>query len=371
MPTRPPMRYHIMTQLCIWTTPLAAAALWLGASLSRAGDQVPLRVDPAARLSPDPEASELWNLTAHFDGGYRLFTWFFITNEGPGQRTAAAIWYLVHPDGRVAEFRNGRLRGRWKLSPDRRRIDVASSSLDLRGPVYRVAIDSTSQRAKIDLRFPAGAAPRWAAASPTSSPPTSTLRTDTLEIAAPVEGTIWDGGLSAPVVVRGTATLTHAWMNESLPRIVQRRIEFFTDQPEMAFYLSDITAPSGDTRRWLALERGGTGYARSDFEMMLDPSVLPIADRNYPLPARLVVRDGRISVEIRPQRLLLRRNPLAVLPQPFRFIYSLRIEPQWVWVDASFHLQLAADAASTSPPLSVDGRGILAVTFINPLRPAE
>lgn len=343
--------------------------MWLAAPLSRAGDQTPGRGDPAARLSSDPEASELWNLTAHFDGGYRLFTWFFITNEGPGERTAAAIWYLVHPDGRVAEFRNGRQKGRWKLSPDRRRIDVASSSLDLRGPVCRVAIDSTSQRVKIDLRFPANEGPLWSAASP---PSTSTLRTDTLQISTPVEGTIWDDGLPAPVVVRGTAALTHAWMDESLPRIVQRRIEFFADQPELALYLSDIRAPSGDDRRWLALERGGTpDYQSSNFEMTLGQPVLLPADRNYPIPGRLLVHDGRITMEIHPQRLLLRAHPLGALPQPFRLIYSLKLEPEWVWVDASFHLQLTPGGAATTPPLSVDGRGILAVIFINPLRQLE
>jgi hypothetical protein len=364
------MRYHKVTQRCIRITLLAAALLWFAPCPSRAGDQTARRGDPAARLSSDPEASELWNLTAHFDGGYRLFTWFFITNEGPGERTAAAIWYLVHPDGRVAEFRNGRQKGRWKLSPDRRRIDVASSSLDLRGPGGRVAIDSTSQRVKIDLQFAASGPVTWPPASSPST--TSTLGTDTLQISAPVEGTIWDDGLPVPVVVRGTAALTHAWMDESLPRIVQRRIEFFADQPQLAFYLSDIRAPSGDDRRWLVLERGGTlGYQSSDFEMTLGPSVLPIADRGYPIPGRLLVRDGRISLDIHPQRLLVRTNPLEALPQPFRFIYSLRIEPQWVWVDASFHLQLTPGGASTGAPLSVDGRGILAVTFVNPLRRPE
>lgn len=363
------MRYHNMTQRCILITLLAGVVLWLVPSLSRAGDETPRRGDPAARLSSDPEASEVWNLTAQFDGGYRLFTWFFITNEGPGEHTAAAIWYLVHPDGRVAEFRNGRLQGRWKLSPDRRRIDVASSSLDLRGPVCRVAIDSTSQRAKIDLRFSAGEPLRW---SPTSLPPPSALGTDTLQISTPVEGTIWDEALPGPLVVRGTAALTHAWMDESLPRIVQRRIEFFADQPELAFYMSDISTPSGEDRRWLALERRGTlGYQSTGFEMTLGPSVLPTADRNYPIPEQLLVRDGRIRLDIHPQRLLLRTNPLEAVPQPLRFIYSRKLEPQWVWMDALFHLQLTPGGGSTGAPLSVEGRGILAVIFINPLRRPE
>jgi hypothetical protein len=362
------MRCHTVTRRCVRITLLTGALLWLAPCPGRARDPAAACLDPAARLASEPEASELWNFTARFDGGYRLFTWFFITNEGPGERTAAALWYLLHPDGRVTEFRNGRQEGRWRLSPDRRRIDVASSSLDLRGPVYRVAIDSTSQRVKIDLQFPARDAP-W---SPASLPFTSTLRTDTLQISTPVEGTIWDDGLSAPVVVHGTATLTHAWMKESLPRIVQRRIEFFADDPELAFYLSDITAPSGDDRRWLALERGGAlGYQSADFEMTLDPPVLPTADRNYPIPGRLLIRDGRFSLDIEPHRLLVRANPLAAVPQPFRFIYSLRLEPQWDWVDASFHLQLTAGDAEPSAPLSVDGRGILAVTFVNPLRRTE
>jgi hypothetical protein len=363
------MRYHNVTRGCIRITLLAGAALWLAASPSRAGDQAPPGGDPAARLSPKPEASELWNLTAHFEGGYRLFTWFFITNEGPGERSAAALWYLVHPDGRVAEFRNGRQQGRWRLSQDRRRIDIASSSLDLRGPLWRLAIDSTSQQVRIDLHFPAGERPPWSAAVP---PSTSTLRTDTLQIAAPVEGTIWEHGMRVPLGVRGTAALTHAWMDESLPRIVQRRIEFFADEPELALYVSDIRTPSGDGRRWLALQRDGAkGYQSSDFAMTLGPADRATADRKYPVPGRLLVRNGRITLDIRPQRLLARTNPLQALPQPLRLLYSFKLDPQWVWVDASFHLQLAPEAASTNPPLTFDGRGIVAVSFVNPLRPGE
>jgi hypothetical protein len=361
------MRYHNLPQTCIRITLLAGAVAWVSPSLSRADRQTLRNGDLAARLSSKPEASELWNLTAHFDGGYRLFTWFFITNEGPGKRNAAAIWYLVHPNGRVAEFRNGRQEGRWKLSPDRRQIAVASSSLDLRGPLCRVAIDSTSQRAKINLQFPCELPPRFAA----SLPSTSTLRTDTLQIATPIDGTIWDDGLPAPVAVRGTAALTRAWMDESLPRIVQRRIEFFADQPEMSFYMTDILAPSGNDRRWLALQRGGTVYESSDFELTLGPSVLSTSDRNYPIPARVLVRDGRMSLDVYPQRLLVRTNPLAEVPQPCRFIYSLKLKPLWVWVDASFHLQLRSGATGTTPPRSVEGRGILAVTFVNPLRQPE
>jgi len=41
-------------------------------------------------------------------------------------------------------------------------------------------------------------------------------------------------------------------------------------------------------------------------------------------------------LEIRPQRVLVWRDPLAVIPQPFRLLFSLKVDPSWVRIDASF-----------------------------------
>lgn len=350
-----------MTRSGLWFPLLSGIMLLLAAYRSSAGGAPFGRGDAAARLSPAPEATEYWDLTARFDGGYRLFVRFGITNEGPGERTAGAIWYLVHPDGHVAEFRNGRGEGRWTLSPDRLRIDVASSSLDLRAPVRRLALDTNSQGAKIDLHFPAGDIPLWPAA-----PSTPTVWTDTLQIAAPMEGTIWERGMATPVAVRGTAALTHAWMDDSIATLVRRRIEFVGTTSDLAFYLSDITTPAGAHRRWLALERRGSpAYQATDFELVLGRAAAAAADRKFPVPGRLVIRDGPIAMDIRPDRPLVRTNPLDTVPQPFRFLFALRIEPQWVWANASFHLTLAA--AGDAAPIEADGQGILAVSFMNPL----
>ncbi len=350
-----------MTRPRKWFTLLSGTALLFAACPSTAGEAAPGRGDPAARLSPAPEATEYWNLTARFDGGYRLFAWFGITNEGPGKRMAGALWYLVHPDGRVSEFRNARGQGRWKLSPDHLRIDVASSSLDLRAPVRRLALDTTSQGAKINLEFPAGETPAWPA--PRSS---AKFRSDTLQISAPTEGTIWVRGMPAPVAVRGTTALTHAWMDEGVSHVVQRYIEFVASTPDLTVYLSDITTPAGEHRRWLAVERrGAIGYQTTDFELVLGQRGPATADRKYPVPGRLLVRDGRMTLDIRPGRLLLRTNPLDPVPQPFRFLFSLKVEPQWIWADASFHVALAADGEGA--PIATDGRGILGVIFVNPM----
>lgn len=340
---------------------LCAAALLLAARPSIATDAAPGGGGPAARLSSASAATEYWTLTARFDGGYWLFARLGITNEGPGERTAGAVWYLGFPDGRVAEFRNGRSKNWWKVSPDRLRLDIASSSLDLHAPLGRLALDTTSQGAKINLEFAAGDTPVRPAA-----PTTSAFQTQMLEIAAPIAGTIWVRGMPAAVPVRGTVALTHAWTEESVAATLQRHIEFVAQMSELAVYLSDITTPAGERRRQLVVERGGAVVDEStDVELTLEPNGLVRGDRNYPLPGRLRVHDSRITLDIQPERLLLRTNPLNGIPQPFRFLFSLKAAPQWVWIDASFHLTLVGTAES--PLLETDGRGILAVGFVNPL----
>jgi hypothetical protein len=356
------MRHRTITLPGLCIALAAGALLWIAPGPGLGDDAGERQAAPAARLSSAPYASDLWNFTAVLEGGYRLFTWFFITNEGPGEQSAAALWYLVHPDGRVAEYRNGRQQGRWKLSADRRRIDVASSSLDLHGPVRRVAIDSTSQRVKIDLHFPVPERSQ-PAASPGSS--VSAFHTDTLQIGTPVEGTIWEGGMPEPLAVRGAASLTYAWTDLSVPAVVQRRIEFFAEQSNLAFYVSEIRSPRGDELRWLTVQDrdGMPRYESANFEMTLARPDAVAADDQYAIPGRLLIRDARLSLEIQPQRLLLRADPLDAVPQPFRFLFELQVAPQWYWIDAAFHLRLGAEDRA----VEADGRGILAVIFVNPL----
>jgi hypothetical protein len=343
---------------------LCAAVLLLAAWSSATAEAARSGGDPAARLSKASAATEYWTLTARFDGGYWLVARLGITNEGPGERTAGALWYLGFPDGRVAEFRNGRSKNWWKLSPDRLRLDIASSSLDLHAPRGRLALDTTSQGAKINLEF-AGDTSLLPAA-----PSMSGLHTELLQIAAPIAGTIWVRGMAAPVPVRGTVALTHAWTEEGITATVQRHIEFVAQTPELAVYLSDLTTPAGERRRRLVVERGGAVVDEdTDVELTLEANGLVRGDRNYPLPGRLHVHDSRITLDIQPERLLLRTNPLNGIPQPFRFLFSLKAAPQWIWIDASFHLKLVGTAES--PPFETDGRGILAVIFVNPLPPQK
>jgi len=334
----------------------AGAVLLLAARAAPAADAT----RAAPRLSAAPQATEYWELIARFDGGYRLFVRLGITNEGPGQRTAGAMWYLVHPDGRVSDFRNGRTQNWWKLSPDHLRFDIASSSLDLHAPAHRVVLDTHTQGAKIDLHFPAAAPPPLPA-----TPPTAKFHSEVMEIAAPIEGTIWVRGMHAPVAVRGTTSLTHGWTDDSVPDVVQQHIGFVGAAADLAVYLSDVTTPSGDDDRWLVLERGGTVvYQTAAPGVMIYQSASLTAGHKYPLPGRMRISDGRVTLDIRSERVVLRTDPMVVIPQPFRLLFSLKLDPQWIWIDASFHLTVAADG--DHPPIEAEGRGILALNFVNP-----
>src|SRR5512134_1797385 len=109
--------------------PSATRALGLVIALvaATARGQAP---DPAAfvpRLSDAAEAMEYWDVTARLDGGQRFVARFLITNEGPGAHTAAAVGHLVRDDGRVVPIKYGRTRDGWQLSPDRRRLKIASA----------------------------------------------------------------------------------------------------------------------------------------------------------------------------------------------------------------------------------------------------
>jgi len=206
-----------MIRAGVCLTLLSGIGLLLAADRSAVPGAAPSGAAHAMRLSVAPEATEYWELAARFDNGYRLFVRLGITNEGPGDRTAGALWYLVHPDGRVSEFRNGRAQSRWKLSPDHLRLDIASSSLDLHTPVRRLGIDSHTQGAKIDLWFPADEKPPRPATRPGAA-----FQIETVQIAAPIEGTIWVRGMAAPIAVRGTTFLIHGWSDDSIPTVVQR-----------------------------------------------------------------------------------------------------------------------------------------------------
>ena len=75
--------------------------------------------------------------------------------------------------------------------------------------------------------------------------------------------------------------------------------------------------------------------------MSLAGQLTPPGDPAYPVPARWQFGRPEAGGTVRLEREWLRWAPLDIVPQPFRFLLSLRAAPQLVWADAEIDLDLA------------------------------
>jgi hypothetical protein len=267
---------------------------------------------------------------------------------------------LVDPDGTITKFRNGRRKGDWTLDEEGLALRIGSSRLDLRAPTRHFAFDSTKQGVKIDLRIHAGdpGAPGAAAAD---------YRVDLLDLSAPIEGTVWVRGMETPLTLRGRAALTHTWMDWSEADLARRRFDFASLEGDTALVFYDLTSPGGTRLRHLAIaKKGKILYESNDFEVSLGGTAAAWDHPAYPIPETLQFRNEEVSGRISLARVLLEHEPLKDLPQPFRFLLSLKMRPRRVWADSPYELNLNAGPGRAS--LQVRGTGMASVTYLNPLR---
>jgi hypothetical protein len=332
--------------------------------LSTPGRAEVLRGNPAARLLPGEFASEHWELTARFDSGHLLFAEFIITNIGFGDRNAAATGYVVDPDEKLHRFRNGRREGRWTLSPDRLRLQIGSSTLDFSSLPYRFQVDKRNLR--INLRFRPEKGAIWA-----GEPAPIGYTLDLLDAAAPIEGSIWVQGMEHPMIVTGVVAVTHSWMNELGSRLVLRRIEFFSLQEDCPVYSVEVIAPDKTHTQWLVVRQEGALLRESrGMAFSLDGGAKETSTRNYPIPRSLRFHNAALEGQVQLSRLVLHYDPLGDLPQPFRFFVSLllNLRPQRVWALSPFEVAFRPEEAALAQcPQSIQGTGVTAVTFLNPI----
>ena len=335
---------------------------WSGDLFAAAG-----RGNPAARLLPGELAHERWDLTARFDSGHFLFAEFLITNFGLGDRHAAVIGHVIRPNGQSRRFRNGRRESRWQLSSDRLRMEVGSSLLDQRGPKHQLRVRKKSTRIELDF-YPHGPAV-WSADFPPSG-----YALDLLDPAAQAEGSVWVKGMDEPVMVHGTGAITHSWANEAESDLVLRRLEFFlfqaeqSEQREMSLYLADLTTPHGVRSSWLVVKKAQrVVHEAQNFHLRLDGNVKNVG--SYYLPQQFSFESApshpHIKGRVQLDRVLLLYDPLADIPQPFRFLVSLKLKPRRVWLLSPFEIVFQLDQASA--PITLTGTGITKVSFLNPL----
>ena len=220
----------------------------------------------------------------------------------------------------------------------------------------RSKVDNNKRGIKIHLFYePDGGPP-----APSHAPGTGF---ELIDSDAPVHGTVWVKDMAAPLRVSGTLAVTHMWMDEAEPKLALRRIEFFSLEVDLSIYLSEVTAPEGERRRWLVVERDGEVVVSSErFDLTLHPPMS--GDDDYPLPARLRFEADGVDGEIRLGRVVLEHDPFEVLPQPFRFLLSFKSRPHRVWADSPFEVRL--QVGSDRSPLLFRGSGITNITFLNP-----
>jgi hypothetical protein len=338
--------------------PTEAVDLTEPVDLAEPVDEAPRMADPAARLPAGGSASEHWEWTVRLDSGHWIVGRLVVTNFGPGERNAVVLGHVITPGGRSVLFKNGRLEDYWKLSEDRRSLDVGSSHLSLGAAETRLRIDK--DRARIDLRFEPQALPQ-----PPADALPSGIGLEVLALAAPVHGTLQLESMPEPLAVRGHASLVHTWMTAEEGERVHRRLDFHA-LGDPALYILDWTEPGGRRSNWLLARIGeGEPIAFSGFEARLEGELPDIERPGYWVPAGIEWSGACVEGFAALSRTLRENDPLVFLPQPLRWLVGLRVRPHRVWATSGFGVTLRA--CSGRSPIELMGTGIAALTFMDPL----
>lgn len=322
------------------------------------------RGNPAARLLSGDSASEHWEFTARFESGHLLFVEFLITNIGLGERNAAVMWYLVTPEGKTHRTSNGRRASNWTLASDGLRLKIGTNVLDLHAPAYQLQVDKKSLR--VSLRFRPDTVAAWSEKAVVSG-----YALDVLAAAVPVESTLWVKGMPTPLLVKGTVAATHSWSNEAGSSLIRRRVEFFSLQEEHPFYAVELTAPNGTQTQWVMVKpNGGERYDSRSGEWILEGKAKELRERGYDVPAAIRMKNGELEGQARLAPVLLRADPFIDIPRPLRFVIStaLDLRPRRVWALAPYELSFSPTTKKQAV-LHLQGSGVTAVTFLNPMPP--
>ena len=155
----------------------------------------------------------------------------------------------------------------------------------------------------------------------------------------------------------------------ALRRMELRSIASFEESDESdgstSVYLLDLTAPGGERRAWLVAEANGKLLLDTDeLEVRLDGRG-PASEKGYPVPERLILSGPRIRGEIRLGKLLVRHDPLAVAPQPFRWFLSFRTRPSHLWLASSYRFVI--QGAPGQAEIELRGTGATSIFYLNPM----
>ena len=305
----------------------------------------------AARLAADESASEHWDLTASFTSGHALFVRTMITNAGPGSNMAVVIGHVIFPDGRVFDFDNGRTEGDWRAAQDGLFLKIGGSKLNLREPERSFAKQSKKRGIQLEASF--GARPVFEMAGDKEPGIAATAL-------APVESTFQVRGMDAPVHVEGVAMLRHAWSRESERGHTRRWIDVIAGSDDDGVVLWGFETPTGEKRQWLSRTRDGVpAFETSEFTWMGDG--VSGSEPGYPVPRSVALKGAGVSGRLVFADELLRVDPMAIIPQPFRWFLSQQSAPRRILSRARLEL----DPLAGQP--GFEGAALVGSTWTNPL----
>ena len=343
-------------------------------------------LDPSARMIKGSDASEYWSLYIELESGHRITQQFLLSNSGPGDHNAVALGHLLEPGRAPYRYVNGRRRSRWTLSKDRLFLDISASHLDLHRPTGELRI--TKDDIEIRLFFD------FAESDLSRRVPEETLpknyHVEVLAIAAKTSGTIQAPWMNEPLETSGRAWLVHTWTPRSEAEIIDRRMEVFGFENGTSFYGLQLRSGEKYRRAWL--------LSKSDSGVVVESSINIPANwteegateslaktRSYPVPGRYMFSGGSFSGQITLGREWLRFDPLAVLPQPFRWFVRRKTKPEQVWADAKIGVRLSPALETPSLPDASEAEsdsnskreieektaersvtGVATITFLNP-----
>jgi len=324
---------------------------------------VPPNTTLAARVSSGPTAMEYWDVTAWLESGDRFFARFLVTNQGPGEQTAAAVGHLVLAGGEVVPFKWGRRHDAWTLGPGGGSLKIAKAALVLDGPALVVEVDSAKRGIELRLEI-ARTAPLLA------TRPLATGYGLDVAMPAPAHGRIRTRGMDAPRAVVGTGAVTHTWMERPEGEVLRRRIDLLAREGEVALYLSALTLADGTRRGTALVSRAGGILAHvDDVTFRFGSATTAGGDPGYPIATAWETESSTLAARVSVGRELLRMDPLDILPQPFRMLLALDGRPQRVWAEAT--ADLALKIAGKDDATHMIETGILAATFARPMSGAE
>ena len=323
-------------------TPRSFAALGLVLAASLA----------ASAAAPDSGAGgDYWDLVARFDSGHLLVAMAGVGNMGWGDTNAAAVGFVIDPDGTSHRFSRTDPEGKQHLSEDGRRLDLRTIVLDRSAPLWRFTVGKQEMKLDLAIRSDAGAARPAADLAPHCP-------FDVLETSAPASGTLWRQGMPAPLLLRGQIAVVHRAPRGLEADCLVRRFELFALERDFGLYFTELATQDGKRLRWMVTTRGGRiAYqgepTTAELEWRADA-------RGYPQPARLQLGAPRLSGRVEIAEPAMTYDPTERLSAPLRWAVSLRTKPLLSASAARFELVLDDGRRFA-------GTGIARVSYTNPL----